>query len=116
MISHRCRYKGRGSVIIRFFTSSLGRCAAARVILAMSSLSLLASLPPLFYHRTRVSITSPLGTVHSYNATYYVSEKRSPNTHQRRKTLTIDAQWTEDELRPRLHARMQSTTCGHMRK
>src|SRR5216684_3179994 len=114
MISHRCRYKGRGSVIIRFFTSSLGRCAAARVILAMSSLSLLASLPPLFYHRTRFSITSPLGTVHSYNGTYYVSEKRSPNTHQRSKTLTIDAQWVEDEFRRRLLDRIDSTNYEQM--
>src|SRR5260370_2106408 len=114
MISHRCRFKGRGSVILRFFTSSLGRCAAARVILAMSSLSLLASLPPLFYHRTRFSITSPLGTVHSYNGTYYVSEKRSPNTHQRSKTLTIDAQWVEDEFRRRLLGRIDSTNYEQM--
>ncbi len=101
-------------MIIRFFTSSLGRCAAARVILAMSSLSLLASLPPLFYHRTRFSITSPLGTVHSYNGTYYVSEKRSPNTHQRSKTLTIDAQWVEDEFRRRLLDRIDSTNYEQM--
>src|SRR5260370_16531784 len=97
MISHRCRFKGRGSVIIRFFTSSLGRCAAARVILAMPSLSLLASLPPLFYHRTRFSITSPLGTVHSYNGTYYVSQNPTPNTHQHTKTLTIYPHSIESE-------------------
>src|SRR5260370_38514455 len=75
----------------------------------MSSLSLLASLPPLFYHRTRFSITSPLGTVHFYNGTYYVSEKRSPNTHQRSKTLRIDAQWVEDEFRRRLLDRIDRT-------
>src|SRR5260370_7900926 len=114
MISHRCRYKGRGSVIMRFFSSGLGRCAGGRGILAMSSLSLLASLPPLFYHRTRFSITSPLGTVHSYNGTYYVSEKRSPNTHQRSKTLTIDAQWVEDEFRRRFLHPIATTTYQHM--
>src|SRR6266567_3976825 len=56
MISHRCRYKGRGSLLIRFFTSSIVRCAAARVILAMSSPSLFETFPPLFYHGTRIGI------------------------------------------------------------
>src|SRR5438128_7068928 len=56
MISHRCRYKGRGSVLIRFFTSSTVRCAAARVILAIPSLFCFQSSPPLFYHSTRIGI------------------------------------------------------------
>ncbi len=59
-------------------------------------------------------LTSPLGTVHSYNGTYYVSEKRSPNTHQRSKTLTIDAQWVEDEFRRRLLDRIDSTNYEQM--
>src|SRR6266436_6937659 len=56
MISHRCRYKGRGSVLMRFFTSSIDRCAAARVILAIPSLFWFQSSPPLFYHSTRIGI------------------------------------------------------------
>src|SRR5712692_3804425 len=56
MISHRCRYKGRGSVLMRVFTSSCVRWAAARVTLAISSLFSFQSSPPLFYHSTRISI------------------------------------------------------------
>src|SRR6266567_7237363 len=56
MMSHRWRYKGRGSVLIRFFTSSTVRCAAARVILAIPSLFCFQSSPPLFYHSTRIGI------------------------------------------------------------
>src|SRR6266849_10579717 len=56
MISHRCRYKGRGSVLMRFFTSSIDRCAAARVILAIPSLFWFQSSPPLFYHSTRIGM------------------------------------------------------------
>ena len=37
IISHRYRQKARGSVLSRFFTSSMGRRAAARVTLAISS-------------------------------------------------------------------------------
>src|SRR2546426_10781522 len=58
MISHRCRYKGRGSVLIRVFTSSIVRWAAARVILAISSLFCFQSSPPLFYHSTRIGINA----------------------------------------------------------
>src|SRR5258708_38853419 len=54
MISHRCRYKARGSVLIRIFTSSSVRWAAARVTLAISSLFCFRSSPPLFYHSTRI--------------------------------------------------------------
>src|SRR6266446_10557767 len=57
MISHRCRYKGRGSVFMRFFTSSIDRCAAALVILAIPSLFWFQSSPPLFYHSTRIGIS-----------------------------------------------------------
>src|SRR5256714_15560577 len=57
MMSHRWRYKGRGSVLIRFFTSSTVRCAAARVILAIPSLFCFQSSPPLFYHSTRIGMT-----------------------------------------------------------
>src|SRR5258708_39885786 len=57
MISQRWRYNGRGSVLMRFLTSSAVKCAAARVILAISSPFLLASSPPLFYHSLRFSIT-----------------------------------------------------------
>src|SRR5260221_14525154 len=56
MISHRCRHHGRGSVFDRFFTSSSERCAAARVILAISSSALFKILPPLFYHRMRIGM------------------------------------------------------------
>src|SRR5712692_3971958 len=56
MISHRCRYKGRGSVLMRVFTSSSVRWAAARVTLAISSLFSFRSSPPLFYHSTRIRI------------------------------------------------------------
>src|SRR6266487_5291709 len=56
MMSHRWRYKGRGSVLIRFFTSSTVRCAAARVILAIPSLFCFQSSPPLFYHSTRIGM------------------------------------------------------------
>src|SRR6266851_1446710 len=56
MISHRCRYKARGSVLIRIFTSSSVRWAAARVTLAISSLFCFRSSPPLFYHSTRIRI------------------------------------------------------------
>src|SRR5712691_5893371 len=56
MISQRWRYNGRGSVVMRFLTSSPVKCAAARVILAISSPFLLASSPPLFYHSSRFSI------------------------------------------------------------
>src|SRR5258707_52493 len=58
MISHRCRYKARGSVLMRVFTSSSVRWVAARVTLAISSLFSFQSSPPLFYHSTRISITS----------------------------------------------------------
>src|SRR6266699_419140 len=58
MMSHRWRYKGRGSVLIRFFTSSTVRCAAARVILAIPSLFCFQSSPPLFYHSTRIGINA----------------------------------------------------------
>src|SRR5260221_10591502 len=54
MISHRCRYKARGSVLIRIFTPSSVRWAAARVTLAISSLFCFRSSPPLFYHSTRI--------------------------------------------------------------
>src|SRR5260370_7462544 len=54
MISLRCRYKARGSVLIRIFTSSSVRWAAARVTLAISSLFCFRSSPPLFYHSTRI--------------------------------------------------------------
>src|SRR5260221_7040864 len=57
MISHRCRYKARGSVLIRIFTSSSVRWAAARVTLAISSLFCFRSSPPLFYHSTRIRMT-----------------------------------------------------------
>src|SRR5713226_6325831 len=57
MISHRCRYKARGSVLMRVFTSSSVRWVAARVTLAISSLFSFQSSPPLFYHSTRISIT-----------------------------------------------------------
>src|SRR5713101_6724532 len=56
MISHRCRYKARGSVLMRVFTSSSVRWVAARVTLAISSLFSFQSSPPLFYHSTRISI------------------------------------------------------------
>ena len=49
-------------------------------------------------------LTSSQGTVHfvpSENA-YGVFEKRHPNRHRRSKTLTIDAQWVENEFRRRL--------------
>src|SRR6266699_1137721 len=59
MMSHRWRYKGRGSVLIRFFTSSTVRCAAARVILAIPSLFCFQSSPPLFYHSTRIGMSTP---------------------------------------------------------
>src|SRR6266487_5581073 len=58
MMSHRWRYKGRGSVLIRFFTSSTVRCAAARVILAIPSLFCFQSSPPLFYHSTRIGMNT----------------------------------------------------------
>src|SRR6266852_9809966 len=60
MISHRCRYKARGSVLIRIFTSSSVRWAAARVTLAISSLFCFRSSPPLFYHSTRIRIRAKL--------------------------------------------------------
>src|SRR5690242_3672221 len=41
MMSQRCRYRTLGAVFIRCLTSSAGKCAAARVILAM--------IPPLLY-------------------------------------------------------------------
>src|SRR5713226_10400150 len=56
MISQRWRYNGRGSVVMRFLTSSTVKCPAARVILAISSPFLLASSPPLFYHSTRIGM------------------------------------------------------------
>src|SRR5260370_7135671 len=56
MISHRCRYKARGSVLMRVFTSSSVRWVAARVTLAISSLFSFQSSPPLFYHSTRISM------------------------------------------------------------
>ena len=59
-------------------------------------------------------LTSPLGTVHLYNDTYSVSERRSPNTHQRSKTLTIDARWVEDEFRRRLLDRIDITNYEQM--
>src|SRR5438132_8116451 len=39
MISQRCRHQGRASVFNRLFTSSIERCAAARVTLPISSFS-----------------------------------------------------------------------------
>src|SRR5260370_17221789 len=60
MISHRCRYKARGSVLIRIFTSSSVRWAAARVTLAISSLFCFRSSPPLFYHSTRIRMSYSL--------------------------------------------------------
>src|SRR5713226_5904860 len=60
MISHRCRYKARGSVLIRIFTSSSVRWAAARVTLAISSLFCFRSSPPLFYHSTRIRMSHRL--------------------------------------------------------
>src|SRR5260221_5003826 len=62
MISHRCRYKARGSVLMRVFTSSSVRWVAARVTLAISSLFSFQSSPPLFYHSTRISIRSYLNS------------------------------------------------------
>src|SRR5258708_38283733 len=60
MISHRCRHQGRGSVFNRVFTSSIGRCPAARVTLAISSLFSFQSSPPLFYHSTRIGMRCPM--------------------------------------------------------
>src|SRR5205085_7714496 len=57
MISHRCRYKGRGAVLIRVFTSSVVRCSAACVILAIRSLFSFLSSASLFYHRTRIGLS-----------------------------------------------------------
>src|SRR5260370_33941029 len=65
MISHRCRYKARGSVLMRVFTSSSVRWVAARVTLAISSLFSFQSSPPLFYHSTRISIRWPTMTLTS---------------------------------------------------
>ena len=59
-------------------------------------------------------LTSPLGTVHHSNGTYYVSEKRSENTNQRSNTLTIDAQWVEDEFGRRLLDRINDTDYEQM--
>src|SRR5258708_22068477 len=56
MISHRCRYKARGSVLMRVYTSSSVRWVGARVTLAISSLFSFQSSPPLFYHSPRISI------------------------------------------------------------
>src|SRR6266571_8449360 len=56
MISHRCRCKGRGAVLIRFFTSSVVRCSAACVILAIHSLFSFSLSSSLFSHRTRIGI------------------------------------------------------------
>jgi hypothetical protein len=41
MINQRCRHQGRGSVFNRFFTSSIDKCAAAWVTLAIPFLPLL---------------------------------------------------------------------------
>src|SRR5712691_8097504 len=65
MISQRWRYNGRGSVVMRFLTSSPVKCAAARVILAISSPFLLASSPPLFYHSSRFSIRGADKNMHN---------------------------------------------------
>lgn len=59
-------------------------------------------------------LTSPLGTVHFSNGVYYVYALRSPNTHQRTKTLTIEARWVEDEFRKRLLDRIDSTNYEQM--
>src|SRR5260221_1182698 len=57
MISHRCRYKARGSVLIRVLTASIVRWIAARVTLSISTIFSFQSSPPLFYHSTRISIS-----------------------------------------------------------
>src|SRR5437588_13054584 len=85
MMSHRWRYKGRGSVLIRFFTSSTVRCPAARVILAIPSLFCFQSSPPLFYHRTRIGISSSLP-----------SPVRNPSWTEQEcllRSLSVDAQF-----------------------
>src|SRR5713101_1304280 len=56
MISQRCRHQGRGSVFNRVFTSSIERCAAARVTLAISSFFCFETTPLLFYHGMRIGI------------------------------------------------------------
>src|SRR5216683_486620 len=58
MISQRCRHQGRGSVFNRVFTSSIERCAAARVTLAISSFFCFETTPLLFYHGMRIGIRS----------------------------------------------------------
>ncbi len=59
-------------------------------------------------------LTSPLGTVHHSNGTYYISEKRSENTNQRSNTLTIDASWIEEAFRARLLDRIDNTDYEQM--
>jgi len=61
-------------------------------------------------------LTSPTGTVHlSYDGAYYfVSEKRGPNSHQRKNTLTISSRWVEDEFRKRLLDRIDNTQYEQM--
>src|SRR5258708_6472439 len=58
MISQRCRHQGRGSVFKRVFTSSIERCAAARVTLAISSFFCFETTPLLFYHGMRIGISA----------------------------------------------------------
>jgi len=59
-------------------------------------------------------LTSPLGTVHFSNDTCYVFALRSPNTHQRTKTLRINANWIEYEFRRRLLDRIDNTNYEQM--
>src|SRR5713101_4523667 len=61
MISQRCRHQGRGSVFNWVFTSSIERCAAARVTLAISSFFCFETTPLLFYHGMRIGM-NPNGT------------------------------------------------------
>src|SRR5947209_373598 len=66
MISHRCRCKGGGAVLIRLFTSSVVRCPAAYVILAIRSLFSFPSSSSLFYHRTRIGMMSGESSLYSH--------------------------------------------------
>src|SRR5713101_9290549 len=59
MISQRCRHQRRGSVFNRVFTSSIERCAAARVTLAISSFFCFETTPLLFYHGMRIGMKTP---------------------------------------------------------
>jgi DNA invertase Pin-like site-specific DNA recombinase len=61
-------------------------------------------------------LTSPRGTVHlTYDGAYYfVSERRGPNTHQRKNTLTLSSRWIEDEFRKHLLDRIDNTNYEQM--